>query len=95
MLPMSSPDVNPGAVETQQMRVVAPVGLSSCTVALREIDTYHLSEQYSSSLTDIVLSSWPGSRGPSRLRRISTRFDSWLIVFDACTFSWIAHGAWI
>jgi len=26
MLPMSSPDVNPGAVETQQMRVVAPVG---------------------------------------------------------------------
>ncbi|KIM83121.1 hypothetical protein PILCRDRAFT_819890 [Piloderma croceum F 1598] len=26
MLPMSSPDVNPGATETQQMRVVAPVG---------------------------------------------------------------------
>ncbi|KDQ61446.1 hypothetical protein JAAARDRAFT_30884 [Jaapia argillacea MUCL 33604] len=26
MLPMSKPDVNPGAVETQQMRVVAPVG---------------------------------------------------------------------
>ena len=28
MLPMSSPDVNPGATETQQMRVVAPVGVS-------------------------------------------------------------------
>ncbi|KAJ7583135.1 adaptin N terminal region-domain-containing protein [Mycena floridula] len=26
MMPMSQPDVNPGAVETQQMRVVAPVG---------------------------------------------------------------------
>ncbi|GJE90995.1 adaptor protein complex AP-1 gamma subunit [Phanerochaete sordida] len=26
MLPMSSPDVQPGAVETQQMRVIAPVG---------------------------------------------------------------------
>jgi len=26
MLPMSSPDVNPGATETQQMRVIAPVG---------------------------------------------------------------------
>jgi len=26
MLPMSSPHVNPGAIETQQMRVVAPVG---------------------------------------------------------------------
>lgn len=25
---MSSPDVNPGATETQQMRVVAPVGVS-------------------------------------------------------------------
>ena len=28
MLPMSNPVVNPGAVETQQMRVVAPVGVS-------------------------------------------------------------------
>ena len=28
MLPMSSPDVQPGAVETQQMRVIAPVGVS-------------------------------------------------------------------
>ena len=28
MLPMSSPQVNPGATETQQMRVVAPVGVS-------------------------------------------------------------------
>ncbi|KAF8202544.1 hypothetical protein BJ912DRAFT_945106 [Pholiota molesta] len=26
MLPMSNPNINPGAVETQQMRVVAPVG---------------------------------------------------------------------
>ena len=28
MLPMSNPVVNPGAVETQQMRVVAPAGVS-------------------------------------------------------------------
>jgi len=28
MLPMSSTDVNPGVVETQQMRVIAPVGVS-------------------------------------------------------------------
>jgi AP-1 complex subunit gamma-1 len=28
MLPMSNPNINPGAVETQQMRVVAPVGVS-------------------------------------------------------------------
>lgn len=27
MLPMSNPDVHPGAVETQQMRVIAPVGV--------------------------------------------------------------------
>ncbi|KAJ7449575.1 adaptin N terminal region-domain-containing protein [Mycena latifolia] len=26
MLPMSNPDINPGAVETQRMRVVAPIG---------------------------------------------------------------------
>ncbi|KAJ3745639.1 adaptin N terminal region-domain-containing protein [Lentinula detonsa] len=26
MLPMSNPDINPGSVETQQMRVIAPVG---------------------------------------------------------------------
>ncbi|THG99155.1 hypothetical protein EW026_g3143 [Hermanssonia centrifuga] len=26
MLPMSNPDINPGAVETQQMRVIAPAG---------------------------------------------------------------------
>ena len=25
---MSNPNINPGAVETQQMRVVAPVGVS-------------------------------------------------------------------
>ena len=29
MLPMSSSNVNPGAAETQQMRVIAPVGVSS------------------------------------------------------------------
>lgn len=28
MLPMSNPNVSPGATETQQMRVVAPVGVS-------------------------------------------------------------------
>lgn len=33
MLPMSSPDVNPGAVETQQMRVVAPVGVRCSLVS--------------------------------------------------------------
>lgn len=26
-MPMSNPNINPGAVETQQMRVVAPVGV--------------------------------------------------------------------
>lgn len=30
MLPMSNADVHPGATETQQMRVIAPVGVSSC-----------------------------------------------------------------
>ncbi|KAL0953617.1 hypothetical protein HGRIS_004824 [Hohenbuehelia grisea] len=34
MLPMSSPNINPGSVETQQMRVVAPVG-SSVRLRLR------------------------------------------------------------
>lgn len=29
MLPMSNPNVSPGSVETQQMRIVAPVGVSS------------------------------------------------------------------
>lgn len=27
MLPMSNPTISPGAVETQQMRVIAPVGV--------------------------------------------------------------------
>jgi AP-1 complex subunit gamma-1 len=35
MLPMSNPDVNPGAVETQQMRVVAPAGVRVIFVGLR------------------------------------------------------------
>lgn len=37
MLPMSNSDVGPGAVETQQMRVIAPVGVSlyfSCALSL-------------------------------------------------------------
>lgn len=40
MLPMSNPDVQPGAVETQQMRVVAPVGAN---VRLRLRISYSLS----------------------------------------------------
>lgn len=29
---MSRPDVNPGATETQQMRVTAPAGVSFCQI---------------------------------------------------------------
>ena len=32
MQPMSRPDVNPGATETQQMRITAPVGVSMSSV---------------------------------------------------------------
>jgi hypothetical protein len=32
MQPMSRPDVNPGATETQQMRITAPVGVSMSPV---------------------------------------------------------------
>ncbi|CAA7265109.1 unnamed protein product [Cyclocybe aegerita] len=39
MLPMSNPSINPGAVETQQMRVVAPVG-SNVRLRLRIAYTY-------------------------------------------------------
>ncbi|KAJ3515527.1 hypothetical protein NLJ89_g1699 [Agrocybe chaxingu] len=39
MLPMSNPSINPGAVETQQMRVVAPVG-SNVRLRLRIAYSY-------------------------------------------------------
>jgi len=42
MLPMSSSNVNPGAVETQQMRVIAPVG---STVRLRLRISYTVNGQ--------------------------------------------------
>ena len=38
MLPMSNPNINPGAVETQQMRVVAPVGVSYLRFPLFDIE---------------------------------------------------------
>lgn len=46
MLPMSSPDINPGATETQQMRVVAPVGVRCSLIELcvywnTDYDHYH------------------------------------------------------
>lgn len=37
MLPMSSPDVHPGAAETQQMRVVAAVNVSFLPVIRFEV----------------------------------------------------------
>ena len=36
MLPMSNPSVNPGSVETQQMRVVAPIGVSYIPMQVNE-----------------------------------------------------------
>ncbi|KAJ3982008.1 adaptin N terminal region-domain-containing protein [Lentinula detonsa] len=42
MLPMSNPDINPGSVETQQMRVIAPVGSA---VRLRLRISYALNGQ--------------------------------------------------
>jgi AP-1 complex subunit gamma-1 len=36
MLPMSNPSVNPGSVETQQMRVVAPIGVSFIPMQVNE-----------------------------------------------------------
>ena len=40
MLPMSNPVVNPGTVETQQMRVVAPAGVSILILHLALIYIY-------------------------------------------------------
>lgn len=34
MLPMSNTDVRPGAIETQQMRVIAPPGVSPCLLLI-------------------------------------------------------------
>lgn len=46
MLPMSNPDVRPGATETQQMRVLAPPGVSPCLPLIHETDFSRQSRMY-------------------------------------------------
>lgn len=72
MLPMSSPDVNPGAVETQQMRVIAPAGVSEPLLRPFEcqIHTVHLLGQCASAATDILQPRRTADPGPGRLRRL-------------------------
>lgn len=40
MLPMSSTNVNPGGIETQQMRVIAPVGVSHSNIMANKLTYY-------------------------------------------------------
>lgn len=75
MLPMSSPDVNPGAVETQQMRVIAPAGasilpLSSCLIILQ----FTLVER-APATADIVHCGWTPNTRPGRLCRLPPWID--------------------
>jgi len=71
MLPMSNPNVNPGSTETQQMRVIAPVGVSFfhslvyCNYANR-----HFLERCAFASTDIVHYKRSGRSRPGRFLRI-------------------------
>ena len=66
MLPMSSPDVNPGATETQQMRVIAPVGVSPHSL-LPELPAKFCTGEHTIAATDIVR---PGRSANTRTGRL-------------------------
>ena len=71
MLPMSQPNVNPGATETQQMRIMTPVGVSLHHEDYRPVSDRPFSTEYRQIAdTDIVFSWRAGDTGSSRLRRL-------------------------
>jgi hypothetical protein len=74
MLPMSNPDVNPGVVETQQMRVVAPVGASNSNPLFRKILTVSL-ECCSTAAANIIFGGRQSRSRTSRFHRVSAWSD--------------------
>jgi len=87
MQPMSRPDVNPRATETQQMRITAPVGVSisfatSCAPFFfsRQLTFFFFfgwggphTGQHPVTHTNIVFDGWAARPRSSRLFRISSR----------------------
>lgn len=84
MQPMSRPDVNPGATETQQMRITAPAGVSTASLPPTTLSsqlTLFLggfwggphTGQHPATHTNIVFDGWAAHPRSSRLFRISPR----------------------
>ena len=71
---MSNPNINPGAVETQQMRVVAPVGVSSALFRLliSLTDNSNSTEQRPLTFTHCIQHRWTSTPRPGRLCWIPT-----------------------
>lgn len=85
MQPMSRPDVNPGATETQQMRITAPTGVSiEPLYRVQRRFSFQLTDsflfggaphtgQHPATHTNIVFDGWAAHPRSSRLFRISSR----------------------
>jgi hypothetical protein len=85
MQPMSRPDVNPGATETQQMRITAPTGVSiEPLYPVQRRFSFQLTDfflfggaphtgQHPATHTNIVFDGWAAHPRSSRLFRISSR----------------------
>lgn len=87
---MSNTAVAPNATETQQMRIVAPVGVStfiSCG-ASRNLKDRLLTERCAFAATHILLHRWSELPRPNRFFRIPCQFDKWWVVtvLDNCTY---------
>lgn len=93
MLPMSNPDVSPGSVETQQMRVIAPVGVSFQLRLLisklysAQFNTLHLFVicfcigKRKTKITNNVLAGGKSHSRPGRFRRVPTWIDGgWFMI---------------
>lgn len=69
MLPMSSPNINPGAGETQQMRIMAPVGVRSFLIHIgpQKLMGFFIVVSDSATAADFVHCERKCDPGPSRL----------------------------
>ena len=85
MLPISSADVQPGATETQQMRVIAPAGVSlspfpAFSARLIKLIVLFLSGKYTTTVA-IDIQRWrPTYPRSSRFRRFPSWVDWWPIM---------------
>lgn len=90
---MSNPDVSPGSVETQQMRVIAPVGVSFQLRLLisklysAQFNTLHLFVicfcigKRKTKITNNVLAGGKSHSRPGRFRRVPTWIDGgWFMI---------------